>query len=205
MAYFVYGEKEINWLKQKDRKLGEAIDKIGRIERETIPDLFAALVNAIVGQQISMKAQATIWQRLLDKAGEVTPGRMLEMSCEELRSCGISQRKISYIQDAAEKIVKGELKLEELVEKEDEEVCKILCGLKGVGVWTAEMLMLFSMQRLDVFSYGDLAVRRGLCILHHHKEMSRERFERYRKRYSPYGSIACLYLWEIASGALSSE
>lgn len=205
MAYFVYGEKEINWLKQKDRKLGEAIDKIGRIERETIPDLFAALVNAIVGQQISMKAQAAIWQRLLDKAGEVTPGRMLEMSCEELRSCGISQRKISYIQDAAEKMVKGELKLEELAQKEDEEVCKILCGLKGVGVWTAEMLMLFSMQRLDVFSYGDLAVRRGLCILHHHKEMPRERFERYRRRYSPYGSIACLYLWEIASGALSSE
>lgn len=202
MQYFNYGEKEITYLKKKDKRLGEAIDRIGKLEREVIPDLFAALVNAIVGQQISMKAQAAIWQRLLDMAGEITPESILGVPKEALQSCGLSLRKVSYIQDTAQKIQNGELDLEKLREMEDAEVCKVLSGLKGVGVWTAEMLMLFSMQRPDVFSYGDLAVRRGLCMLHHHKEMPPERFERYRRRYSPYGSTACLYLWAIAGGAL---
>lgn len=205
MQYFNYGEKEITYLKKKDKRLGEAIDRIGKLEREVIPDLFAALVNAIVGQQISMKAQATIWQRLLDITGEITPESILGVSEEDLQSCGLSRRKVSYIRDTAQKIQNGELELEKLREMNDTEVCKVLSGLKGVGVWTAEMLMLFSMQRPDVFSYGDLAVRRGLCMLHHHKEMPPERFERYRRRYSPYGSTACLYLWAVAGGALDSE
>ena len=85
---------------------------------------------------------------------------------------------------------------------EDAEVCRRLSALRGIGVWTAEMLLLFSLQRPDILSYDDLAIRRGLRMLYRHKEMPRERFERYRRRFSPYGSLASLYLWAIAGGAL---
>lgn len=205
MPYFEYGKKEIEYLKKKDKRLAVAIERIGKVEREVMPDLFEALVNAIVGQQVSMKAQATIWQRMKEGIGEITPGTILGIEPEELKAYGISMRKVSYIRDAAENIVSGRLDLAKLENMEDEEVCKILSGLRGVGVWTAEMLMLFSMQRPDVFSYGDLAIRRGLCMLHHHKEMPKERFERYRKRYSPYGSTVSLYLWAIAGGSPFEE
>lgn len=205
MPYFEYGKKEIEYLKKKDKRLAVAIERIGKVEREVMPDLFEALVNAIVGQQVSMKAQATIWQRMKEGIGEITPETILGIEPEELKAYGISMRKVSYIRDAAENIVSGRLDLEKLENMGDEEVCKILSGLRGVGVWTAEMLMLFSMQRPDVFSYGDLAIRRGLCMLHHHKEMPKERFERYRKRYSPYGSTVSLYLWAIAGGSPFEE
>ena len=201
MPYFEYGKKEIEYLKKKDKRLAVAIERIGKVEREVMPDL----VNAIVGQQVSMKAQATIWQRMKEGIGEITPETILGIEPEELKAYGISMRKVSYIRDAAENIVSGRLDLEKLENMGDEEVCKILSGLRGVGVWTAEMLMLFSMQRPDVFSYGDLAIRRGLCMLHHHKEMPKERFERYRKRYSPYGSTVSLYLWAIAGGSPFEE
>ena len=85
---------------------------------------------------------------------------------------------------------------------DDSQVCHTLCRLHGVGVWTAEMLMLFSLQRQNIFSYDDLGIRRGLRMLYRHREVDRTRFERYRRRFSPYGSTASLYLWAVAGGAL---
>ena len=92
--------------------------------------------------------------------------------------------------------------LEALHTMSDEEVCRELSSLKGVGVWTAEMLMTFSMQRPDVFSFGDLAIHRGLRMLYHHRKIDKKLFEKYRRRYSPYGTVASLYLWAIAGGAI---
>ena len=84
----------------------------------------------------------------------------------------------------------------------DEEVCNRLSSLDGIGVWTAEMLMLHSLQRPDILSFGDLAVQRGLRMLYHHRKITRELFEKYRRRYSPYGSVACIYLWAVSAGAV---
>ena len=89
-----------------------------------------------------------------------------------------------------------------IVEKPDEEVILELSALKGIGVWTAEMLLLFCLQRPNVFSYGDLAILRGMRMVYRHKEIDRARFERYRKRFSPYCSIASLYFWAVSGGAL---
>ena len=200
--YYQYDETEINHLKKRDKKLGLAIDKIGFIQREINPDLFSSLVNSIVGQQISTKAQHTIWKRMVKGLGEITPVTILACSEEELQSYGMSFRKVSYIHGVAKIVADGELDIEALHEKEDEEICKELVKIPGIGVWTAEMLMLFSMERPNILSYGDLAIVKGLKILYGHKELSKERFERYRKRYSPYGSVASLYLWAIAGGAL---
>lgn len=200
MDVFKYGQIEIDYLKKKDKRLGEAIERIGMIERKVIPDLFTALVNSIVGQQISSKAADTVWNRMLERFGEITPQKVTNTAVEEIQQCGLSMRKANYIKNIGDVVMKGDLNLEELSKLSDEEICRQLSALNGIGVWTAEMLMIFSMQRPNIVSWGDLAIRRGMMILYHHKELDKTRFERYRKRYSPYGSVASLYLWAIAGG-----
>ena len=200
--YFEYDEQAIAYLKARDERLAEAIDAIGPVRREVTPDLFAALVNCIVGQQISTKAQVTIWKRLTGAFGDITPEAMAACPDDELQQFGLSFRKVGYIKGAAERVVAGELDLKGLADLPDEEVCRRLSALPGIGVWTAEMLMTFSMQRPDIMSYGDLAILRGLRMLHHHRRITPELFAKYRRRYSPYGSVASLYLWEIAGGAV---
>ena len=102
--------------------------------------------------------------------------------------------------DFAERVANGGFDLAALEKMSDEEVISSLSSLKGVGVWTAEMLLIFTLRRTDVLSFGDLGIQRGLRMLYRHKEIDRKRFERYKKRYSPYASTASLYLWAIAGG-----
>jgi DNA-3-methyladenine glycosylase II len=156
----------------------------------------------MVGQQISSKAQATIWQRIKDRLGEITPQAILACTEADLQSCGITFKKTAYIRGVAERVADGSLDIAGLHLKSDAEVCAELIRLDGVGVWTAEMLMLFSMQRPDILSFGDLAILRGMRMLYRHRKITRELFEKYRRRYSPYGSVASLYLWAIAGGAI---
>lgn len=200
--YFKYGEKETEYLKARDKKLGEAIDKIGHIYRETDDELFLSIVKQIVGQQISAPAFKTVWKRVEDKLGDVCAENLCAISDEDLQSCGLSYRKVNYIKDFAQKVHSGEFDVDSLQNMSDEEVVKALSSLKGIGVWTAEMLLLFCMQRPDIVSFGDLAIVRGMRMLYRHREIDRKKFERYRKRYSPYGSVASLYLWAISAGAI---
>lgn len=200
--FFQYGEKEINYLKRKDKKLAWAIEQIGHIERRLDVDLFASVVRHIVGQQISSKAQATVWARLEDRLSVVTPASVHAASPEELQSLGMSLRKAEYIKDFASKIVSGEFALQAVEQLSDEEAIAALSSLKGIGRWTAEMILLFCLQRPDILSYDDLAIQRGLRMLYHHRKITRELFNKYQKRYSPYGSTAALYLWAISGGAI---
>ena len=199
---FQYGEKEIAYLKQKDKRLAEVIDRIGMVEREVDSDLFSSVVHHIVGQQISTKAQATIWQRMREALGAVNADTVLAAGPDRLQSFGISHRKAGYITDFAVKVQNGAFDLEGIWEKPDDEVIAELSSLKGVGVWTAEMILLFCMQRPDVFSYGDLAVLRGIRMVYHHRKIDRRLFEKYRRRFSPYCSVASLYFWEVSGGAI---
>lgn len=199
MKIFKYGEKEIDYLKRKDKKLSEAIDRIGKIERRVIPDLFEALVNSIVSQQISNKAAETVWKRLINLLGEIKPETIMDAGINSIQKCGMTYRKASYIKDIAESVCSGELNIDELNDLSDDEVIKKLISLNGIGVWTAEMLMIFSMERPDIVSWGDLAIRRGICMLYNHEELTKTQFERYKKRYSPYGSVASLYLWALST------
>jgi DNA-3-methyladenine glycosylase II len=202
LSIFMYGETEIAHLKKRDKVLGAAIEVIGPIRRDVHPDFFSALVNAIIGQQISTKAQTTIWGRMKDRLGEITPQAIVDCPETELQKFGITFKKASYIRNAAERVVDGRLDAKALLSKSDTEVCNELTKIDGVGVWTAEMLMLFSIQRPDILSYGDLAILRGMRMLYHHRKINRLLFEKYRRRYSPYGSVASLYLWAIAGGAV---
>lgn len=200
--YFEYGENEITYLRNKDKKLSEVIDQIGMIEREVDTDLFSAVVHHIIGQQISTKAQATIWQRMKETLGEVNAVTILSADISKLQSLGMTFRKAEYITDFARKVHEGVFDLETVAQMSDEAAIKELASLKGIGVWTAEMILLFCLQRPDIFSYDDLAIQRGLRMVYHHRKIDRKLFEKYRRRFSPYCSVASLYLWEVAGGAI---
>ncbi|HHU07344.1 MAG TPA: DNA-3-methyladenine glycosylase 2 family protein [Clostridiaceae bacterium] len=204
-VFFPYGETEITYLKSKDKKLSSVIDQIGHIEREVEPDLFSSVILTIIGQQISGKARDTICQRLTVELGEITAETILVAGAARIQQFGMSLRKATYISDFAKKVESGEFDLEGIKEMTDEEAMAALTELKGIGPWTAEMILLFSLQRPDIFSFGDYGIRKGLSLVYGHKEIDRERFERYRRRFSPHGSVASLYLWEVAGGAASSS
>ena len=200
--YFAYGEEETDYLKKKDKRMAEVIDRIGHVERKVDTDLFSAVVHHIVGQQISTKAQETVWQRMLSALGEVNAETVLAAGVSKLQSLGMTFRKAEYITDFAEKVHTGVFDLEGIWQKSDEEAIRELSSLKGIGVWTAEMILLFCMQRPDVLSYDDLAIQRGLRMVYHHRKIDRKLFEKYRRRFSPYCSVASLYLWAAAGGAV---
>lgn len=198
MEIFEYTDTETDYLARQDKILGDAIVRIGHLERPVTPDLFGALANSIVSQQISTRAAETVWGRLVTLVGEVTPETIAEHSAEALRGCGMSLRKAGYLHGAAAAVVEDGLSLPELSRLPDEEIIKRMTALPGVGVWTVEMLMIFSMCRPDVVSYNDLAIRRGMMRLYGLSELTRPEFDEYRQRWSPYGSVASLYLWAIA-------
>ena len=196
--YFEYGNEEIEYLKNKDKKLCEIIDKFGYIKHEVDEDLFSSIVFLIIGQQISTKAQNAVWKRLKDNLKCVTVDSVMNAGIDFLRSCGISERKCKYITDCANQIKSGEFDLQLIKEKNDEDAIKELTKLKGIGVWTAETLLLFSLMRKNIFSYDDIGLQRGLRRVYHHKKITKKLFEKYRKRFSPYCSVASIYLWAAA-------
>ena len=200
--YFAYGETELSYLRQKDKRLGAVIDRVGHVQRAVDTDLFSSVVHHIIGQQISTKAQATIWQRLQDALGEVNAETIRAAGVPMLQSLGMTFRKAEYMTDFAEKVAAGQFDLDAVAHMSDADAIRELSALKGIGVWTAEMILLFCLQRPDIFSYDDLAIQRGLRMVYHHRKVDRRLFEKYRCRFSPYCSVASLYLWAVASGAI---
>ena len=200
--YFEYGETEIAYLKSKDKKMAEVMEHVGFIKREVDTYLFSSVIHHIIGQQISTKAQATIWKRMSDSLGTVNAETILEADPAQLQSFGMTFRKVEYIRDFADKVHSGVFDLEAISEMNDQDAIKELSSLKGIGVWTAEMILLFCLQRPDIFSFDDLAIQRGLRMVYHHRKIDRKLFEKYRRRFSPYCSVASLYLWAVSGGAI---
>lgn len=196
--YFEYGQKEIDYLKSVDPVLGEAMLRLGKIERVIMPELFTALMNAIVGQLISAKAARTIWERMQERLGEITPANLAAQSVEDIQGCGMTMKKAVCIKTIAQTIALGDFQLEELKQLPDAEVIKRLMTLKGVGKWTAEMLLIHALERPDIISWGDIAVRRGMMKLYGLDSITKEQFDGYSLQYSPYGSIASIYLWDLS-------
>ena len=196
--FFPYDQHAIDHLKSRDARLAKEIERIGRIEREIIPDLFPALIYCIVGQQISNKAAATVWMRMQDRFGEISPEMVSIRTEEEIQKCGLTMRKAGYIKKITSAVHGGDLQLEQLHSLPDEGVIKALVTLPGIGVWTAEMILIFSLQRPNILSWGDLAIRRGISVLYGETQLTKARFDDYKALYTPFGSVASLYLWQIA-------
>ncbi|WP_312941945.1 DNA-3-methyladenine glycosylase 2 family protein [Oscillibacter sp.] len=200
--FYEYGQAEMDYLKSRDKRLCEVIERVGIVRRPIDGDIFIAVVRAILGQQVSRQAGETVYERMATAMNPVTPQRIAEYTVSELQAFGTSFKKAEYLYEFAALITSGAFALEPLRDLPDEEVIHRLSELKGIGAWTAEMLLISALGRKDVFSFGDLAIHRGLRMVYRHKEITREMFERYRKRYSPYGTVASIYLWTVAAGAI---
>lgn len=194
--------EDLDYLKKRDKRLGAVIDKIGVIEREVDGALFSSVIHQIIGQQISMKAYATVRARLYGYLGEVTPETVAAADTDALQKLGMSRRKAEYIRDFAVKVKSGEFDLTAVADMSDEDAICALSSLKGIGVWTAEMLLLFCLQRRDILSFSDAGIQRGMRMVYRHRQITREQFEKYRKRLSPCGSVASLYFWAVSGGAI---
>ncbi|MDD6359239.1 MAG: methylated-DNA--[protein]-cysteine S-methyltransferase [Parafannyhessea umbonata] len=202
VRYVEYGDDAVAYLSARDPRMAEAIARIGRVWRVRDDDLFQAVVHSIVGQQISTRAQATVWARMRDGLGTVDAAHVAAASVEELQAFGMTYGKAGYIRDFALRVQDGSFDIAAVERMGDDEAIEALASLRGVGRWTAEMILTFCLNRPDVFAYDDLAIQRGLRMLYHHRKITRKLFERYRRRFSPYCSVASLYLWEVAGGAL---
>lgn len=199
MDYLDYGTKELEYLKGKDRTLGNLIDEIGIIKRKINKDLFSALISSVISQQISTKAAMTVKNRLLNLVVNLTPENIKKLSLDEIQKCGMSFRKANYIKSIAESFIENRIDFTNLNKLDDHEIIKKLTKLKGVGVWTAEMMLIHTFERKNILSFNDLGIRRGIMKLYSLDSLSKEEFQEYKERYSPYGTVASLYLWEISS------
>jgi len=200
MEYFPYGDIEITYLKSKDKILGDAIDKIGFVRRNVNTDLLSSLVTSIIGQQISISAAKTINSRLTSKIGIITASGIIGLGLEALQSCGITMKKANYIYELCHKIMNKEIDLELLRNLNDDDVIKNLIKIKGIGKWTAEMFLISSLLRKNIISFDDLAIHRGMRMLYNLDNINKETFSIYRDLYSPYATVASIYLWQVASG-----
>lgn len=202
METFVYGDEAIASLSKSDQKMATAISRIGRISREIQPDLFRGLIWSIVGQQISGAAQASVWKRFESGLGEVSVQSVIAAGREKIRSFGVSEKKAEWIVSSAEKFSSGEIVPEKIAELPDSEAIGVLTSLDGIGVWTAEMLLIFVLGRQNILSFGDFGIRKGMRMLYRWRFVDKKRYLRLKKRFAPFGTIASFYLWAIAGGAI---
>jgi len=195
-------------LAKSDPAMAALIERVGKIDlatrlrrrsEERPADAYGALLRAIVGQQLSTKAARTIYLRVLDLFGGATPSpeQLLEASEADLRGAGLSGRKVEYIRDLAAHVLSGELELDRLDELDDEKVIEELVAVRGLGQWTAEMFLIFHLERPDVLSGGDLGIRKAVQIEYGLEEMpAPQRVLEIGEPWRPHRSLASLYLWE---------
>ena len=195
-------------LAASDPTMAALIERVGRIDlstrlkrrREERPaDAYGALLRAIVGQQLSTKAARTIYLRVLEIFDGTTPSpeQLLEVAEADLRAAGLSGRKVEYVRDLATHVLDGELELDRLDRLEDEQVIEEIVAVRGLGQWTAEMFLLFHLERPDVLSGGDLGIRKAIQIEYELEEMpTPQRVIEIGEPWRPHRSLASLYLWE---------
>lgn len=189
--------KAIKHLKKVDPLLGALIEKVGPYRMEYGEPTFHSVAEAIIYQQLNGKAAVTIFKRFTDLAGTpLTPEGILKLSDEQLRSVGLSKQKSSYVRDLAEKAKTGLLDFSKLAEQSDDEVIKHLTQVKGVGVWTAHMFLMFTLRRPDVLPTGDYGIQAAMKKHYRKRKLPKPKdMEKIAKCWSPYRSVACWYLW----------
>jgi DNA-3-methyladenine glycosylase II len=211
--------KAVNHLKMSDPVMRSIIERVGPFRMEYGPPEFHNLAEAIVYQQLNGKAALTIFKRFASLAGEpLTPEGILKLSDEQLRSVGLSKQKSAYLKDLAAKTASGLLDFSQLPKLPDEEVIECLTQVKGIGVWTAQMFLMFTLKRQNVLPTGDFGLR--MAIYKHYLDKQKpkatkksatakkarkkvkiklptpEQMEKIAKSWEPYRSIACWYLWK---------
>lgn len=181
---------------QKDKYIGPLIKKWGSCTIKPIKKslYFEDLVDAICSQQLSGKAAKTIFGRVKTSLTKITPENIISKSDQELRDCGLSWQKVSYVKDLAMKVKEGKLHINNLNKFSDEDVVKELIAVKGIGRWTAEMFLMFSLARPDIFPVDDLGINKAIYKIEK-KETSKEDKLKFSERWRPYRTVASWYLW----------
>ena len=188
---------DVEELGKLDPALGKLIERCGPIEIELQEDFFVSIASAIVGQQLSNRVAEILWIRLNELVGEtVSPESILALEEEMLRRIGISYSKIKYLKSLSTAVIEKTIELDRLHLLDDEEIVRQLTQVKGIGPWTAEMFLIFSMGRMDVFSVGDGGLQRAVKWLYNMEEIpDKEALRRISDQWKPHRTIAALYLW----------
>jgi len=189
--------KAVNHLKSCDPVLCGIIERVGPFRMEFGPPEFQSLAESIIYQQLNGRAAETIFGRFAALAGEpLTPEGILKLTDEQLRSVGLSKQKSSYLRDLATKTASGLLDFSRLAEMADDEVIEHLTQVKGIGVWTAQMFLMFTLRRPDVLPTGDYGVQAAMKTHYRKRKLPKPKdMEKIARKWAPYRSIACWYLW----------
>jgi DNA-3-methyladenine glycosylase II len=189
--------KAVNHLKKSDPVLRGIIERVGPCRMEFGEPVFHSLAEAIVYQQLNGKAAVTIFKRFAALAGDpVIPEGIVKLTNEQMRAAGLSKQKSSYLRDMAERAIRGDLDFTRLPEMSDDEVIKHLTQVKGVGVWTAHIFLMFTLKRPNILPTGDFGVQMAIKKHYNKRKMPKPvQMEKIAKAWEPYRSIACWYLW----------
>jgi DNA-3-methyladenine glycosylase II len=189
--------KAVKHLKQCDPVLRAIIERVGPCRIEYGPAEFSSLAEAIVYQQLNGKAAVAIFNRVADLAGRpITPEGILKLRDAQMRSVGLSKQKSAYLKDLAAKTAAGLLDFSRLPELPDDEVIKHLTQVKGIGVWTAHMFLIFSLRRPNVLPTGDYGVQVAVKKHYRKRKLPKPKdMERIARAWEPYRSVACWYMW----------
>lgn len=186
-------------LSANDAVMARIIKKFELVNLVKRERYFADLVESIIGQQLSIKAASTIIGRFINLTGEPDPEVIIRTEAEDLRSCGISGAKIRYIKHLAESVLSGNLVFDKFDKMSNDEIIKELTRVKGIGLWTAHMFLIFTMGRNDILAFGDQGIRRAVKINYGTEDYPDEKYLREladTNGWSPYESIVCRYLWK---------
>ena len=191
-------------LSHADKRMEKLIDKFGPPNFNLMNNYYESLVRSIVYQQLSGKAASIIYERFLDLfVFDIypEPKDILAVSIETLRSSGLSYQKVNYIRDLSEKWQDGTMNLTDIDSMTDEEISSELIKVKGIGQWTADMFLMFTLGRPDVFPFGDLGIQKGVMIITNMNRLpTQKEMERKTKKWQPYRTVAAWYLWKLVDG-----
>lgn len=185
---------EIKYLIEKDKKIKKLIELIGDYKLELNKNYFQSLIGIIISQSFSKNAADKIYNRFLDLVGKITPENILNIDDDMLKSVGISKSKITYIKNLCIDVINRKIDLNNIEDLANEDIIKILTTVKGIGPWTAEIFLIFSIGRLDIFPTNDIGLKRALEWLYgiEISDIQRISFD-----WAPYRTIVALYLWEL--------
>ena len=195
-------------LLKRDKKMQVLIKKFGRPDFNQGQDYFQSLLRSIVFQQLSGKAAQTIYERLVSlipKTSNLCPNEVLKLDKDEMRKAGLSSQKINYVRNLADYFDKNSLKKKDVEEMTDEEISKELTKIKGIGRWTVDMFLMFTLNRSDILPYKDLGIQKGIMKILNMKNLpSKKEMENCSRKWRPYRTIACWYLWRMADEKIYS-
>lgn len=199
-------DEKVKFLCQSDERLRQLVYSVGSIENFSLEtDYYKSLVKRIIGQQVSLKVAAIFEKRVQLLWENFNPETFQYVKETNLRKAGLSYRKISYIKDLTEKYLHGELDFDILPSLSNQEVIKELTRVKGIGQWSAEMFMIFSLGRLNILSFTDVSIQNSIRWLYNIPEEKSLDLRYYYEKWNPYNSIASLYLWEAIDKGLTAK